>query len=67
MVNLFRMDFYRMRKARSFLVCLILAFLLSLCSTPLVKLLTVLMKLLSDDCYVHRLHYSKFLSRIESH
>lgn len=49
MGNLFRMDFYRMRKARSFLVCLILAFLLSLCSTPLAKLLTVLMKLLSDE------------------
>ena len=35
MGNLIRMDLYRMNKAKSFRVCLILAFVLALCATPL--------------------------------
>ena len=47
MHNLIRMDLYRMRKARSFRVCLILAFVFSLASTPLARLLYLLGKALS--------------------
>ena len=39
MGNLIRMDLYRMRKAKSFWVCLILAFCVALVSTPLSRLL----------------------------
>ena len=34
MLNLFRMDLYRMIRAKSFLIVLALSALLSLCSTP---------------------------------
>ena len=49
MVNLLRMDLYRMRKAKSFWVCLILAFALSLAVTPTAKLLILLSRLISDE------------------
>ena len=39
MGNLIRMDLYRMNKAKSFRVCLILTFAFALASTPLEKLL----------------------------
>ena len=39
MGNLLRMDLYRMTKAKSFIVCLAVSFLLALSSTPLEKLL----------------------------
>ncbi|MBQ5951259.1 MAG: hypothetical protein IJL66_03820 [Lachnospiraceae bacterium] len=39
MADLLRMDLYRMRKARGFWVCLILAFVLALLSTPMEVLL----------------------------
>ena len=49
MGNLLRMDLYRMRKAKSFWVCLILAFLFGLLSTPGVKLMTVVAGLVSNE------------------
>ncbi len=49
MVNLIRMDLYRMRKARSFIVCLILAFVLALIYMPLGKLIFTLAKSLSSE------------------
>ena len=44
MAKLFRMDLYRMFKAKSFKVCLIISFLLSLGRTPMMKLLEMLAK-----------------------
>lgn len=49
MGNLIRMDLYRMKKAKSFRVCLILAFVFAAASTPLMKLLLDLSKMLSPD------------------
>ncbi len=49
MGNLIRMDLYRMRKARPFCVCLILAFVLALINVPMEKLLFTLAKSLSPD------------------
>ncbi len=49
MGNLIKMDLYRMNKARSFRVCLILAFILGLLSTPLEKAMYALGSLLSSD------------------
>ena len=49
MVNLIRMDLYRMRKAKSFIVCLILIFVLALASAPLEKLLFTLARSLSNE------------------
>ncbi len=43
MVNLIRMDLYRMRKNKSFLIILILAALISFAQAPVLKLLTILM------------------------
>ncbi len=49
MGNLIRMDLYRMRKARSFKVCLFLAFCVALVSTPLLRLLFSLGELLGAE------------------
>ena len=49
MVNLIRMDLYRMFKTRSFQVCLAFAFVLSLASTPLEVLLFNLAKSLTPE------------------
>ena len=49
MGNLIRMDLYRMRKARSFWVCLILTFVFGLASTPLEKLLYSLGSMLQTE------------------
>lgn len=49
MGNLIRMDLYRMLKARSFYVCLILTFALALVSEPLGKLLFTLANTLSAE------------------
>ena len=49
MSNLVRMDLYRMRKARSFKVCLILAFISGLCIVPSEKLFTVLLKMIPGN------------------
>ncbi len=48
MANLLRMDLYRMRKAKSFWVCLILAFLFGFAQTPFFKLMEMLAKLLDS-------------------
>ena len=52
MANLIRMDLYRMRKAKGFWVCLILAFVFALCITPMGKLLEVIAKLISGEVNV---------------
>ena len=52
MANLIRMDLYRMRKAKGFWVCLILAFVFALCITPMGKLLEVIARLISDEVNV---------------
>ena len=49
MVKLFNMDLYRMVKARSFKVCLILAFVLALAYMPALKLLAYLAKTVSTE------------------
>ena len=49
MVKLFRMDLYRMMKARSFLVCLILTFALGLAGAPLGKLMFSLAGMFSSE------------------
>ena len=49
MANLFRMDLYRMFKAKSFKVCLIVSFLLSLGRMPAVKLLELLAKMVAQE------------------
>lgn len=49
MANLYRMDLYRMQKASSFRICLILAFVFSLISTPLAELMTLLVKLIATE------------------
>ncbi len=49
MGNLIRMDLYRMRKARTFYICLILAFVLALISAPLGKLMAMLADSLSSE------------------
>ena len=49
MGNLIRMDFYRMRKARSFLICFILELVLALSSAPLEKGMYLLAQMLSTD------------------
>ena len=49
MGNLIRMDLYRMRKARSFMVCLILSFVISACQTPLAWMLINLGRMFSND------------------
>ena len=49
MGNLIKMDFYRMRKARSFLICLILEFVLALSSAPMEKAMYLLAQMVSTD------------------
>ena len=49
MVNLLRMDLYRMRKAKSFWICLILTFAIALAAAPLGKLLLTLSKNLAPE------------------
>ena len=49
MANLVKMDLYRMLKARTFLVCLLLDFVLALCSAPLGKLMFTLAGSLSAE------------------
>ena len=49
MGKLIRMDLYRMRKARSFLVCLILDFVMALSAAPLEKAMYVLGSMLAPD------------------
>ena len=49
MGNLIRMDLYRMNKARSFRVCLALAFVFALCSTPFEYLMVQLGKMLAPS------------------
>ena len=49
MGKLIRMDLYRMVRARSFLVCLALTFLLAVADAPLAKLLFTLARTLSPD------------------
>ena len=49
MSNLIRMDLYRMRKARSFKVCLILAFITGFCMIPSAKAFTMLLKMIPDS------------------
>ena len=46
MINLFKMDLYRMFKARSFKVWLLLAFLLSFSQMPLLKAVSMLLSLI---------------------
>ena len=49
MGKLIRMDLYRMRKSRSFLICLILDFVLALSAAPLEKAMYMLGRLLVPD------------------
>ena len=49
MVNLFRMDLYRMLRARSFYICLALTFALALATAPLTKLLYSLSSILGVE------------------
>ena len=49
MGNLIRMDLYRMNRAKSFRVCLILSFVIALAATPLEKLLYSLGNLLQAE------------------
>ena len=49
MGNLIRMDLYRMNKAKSFRVCLILSFVCALASTPLEKLMYSLASMLQTE------------------
>ena len=49
MVNLFRMDLYRMLRAKSFYICLILTFALALATAPLAKLLFSLSSMLGVE------------------
>lgn len=49
MTKLLRMDLYRMNRAKSFRVCLALAFLFALLSTPLTVLLFYLARLLTSE------------------
>ncbi len=49
MVNLIRMDLYRMLKSKSFLACLALTFALALASTPLARLLFTLANTFSPE------------------
>ena len=49
MGNLIRMDLYRMNKAKSFRICLILTFVFALLSTPLSKLMFDLVSIISPD------------------
>ena len=49
MVNLFRMDLYRMLRARSFYICLALTFALALATAPLTKLLYSLSTMLGVE------------------
>lgn len=46
MINLIKMDLYRMFKARSFKVCLLLALLLSFSQMPLLKVVSMLLSLI---------------------
>ena len=52
MGNLIRMDLYRMRKGKAFIICLVLAFILALISMPLLKLLSSLATMLATDAEV---------------
>lgn len=49
MADLLKMDLYRMRKSKSFLICLIIAFVLAFSSEPLTKLLYMVAATLSPD------------------
>ena len=49
MVNLFRMDLYRMVRAKSFYICLVLTFALALATAPLTKLLYSLSSILGVE------------------
>ena len=65
MGNLIRMDLYRMLKAKAFIVCLILAFMLALASAPLAKLLFSLASSFSseiNETYAAEVNLSDILS-----
>ena len=65
MGNLIRMDFYRLRKSRTFLVCLGLVFVLAVASAPLTKGLFLLTKSLapeSTESFVEEVNFSVILS-----
>ena len=49
MGNLLKMDLYRMRKAKSYWVCLILAFVFALAQTPFVWALDMISRMLSSE------------------
>ena len=49
MVNLIRMDLYRMRKSTNFIVLVILAFLLAASQTPIEKLLSMLAEAIAGE------------------
>ena len=49
MADLIRMELYRMRKSRAFIVCLALAFVLALAGSPLAKLMHTLASSLSSE------------------
>ena len=49
MINLIRMDLYRMRKGKAFLVCLIIAAVFALAMTPFEWLLVTLGRMLSSE------------------
>ena len=65
MVNLIRMDLYRMRKSKAFIVCLALVFVLGLLSAPLEKLLFTLARSLSneiDGTFIAEVSFSRILT-----
>ncbi|MBR6707880.1 MAG: hypothetical protein IKI84_14570 [Clostridia bacterium] len=65
MVNLIRMDLYRMRKSKAFIVCLILAFVLALSSAPLEKVLFMVAKSLSNEInetFITEVNFSRILT-----
>ena len=65
MGNLIRMDFYRMRKSRTFLFCLGLTFVLALASAPITRWMFTLAKSLapeSMDTFELKINFSEILS-----
>ncbi len=54
MLNLIKMDLYRLSKAKSFRVCLIIAAVFALGHTPIAKLLSVLGRLLGSEIDLFR-------------
>ena len=65
MGNLIRMDLYRMRKAKGFKICLLLAFVVALLSTPAYRLLMSLSELLGAevDLFPKQKAFSEILSK----